>query len=89
MREVAAAHGDAPLSQVALNWCIAQGACVIPGARSLTQLKQNLGATEWQLTSAETKKLDDVSSKLPPLVSPDESPFPKKDKDTGLVMFDS
>ena len=89
MRTVASAHGDAPLSQVALNWCIAKGACVIPGARSLKQLKQNLGATEWQLSKAELTKLDGASSKLPPLVPPDASPFPKKDKDTGMVMFDS
>lgn len=90
MRSIARKRGgEVPLSQVALNWCIAKNTCVIPGARSMKQVKQNLGALEWKLSSDEVALLDEASLALPPLVPPEASPFPKKDTGTGMIMFDS
>jgi hypothetical protein len=37
MRTVGEAHDGATPAQVALGWCTAKGACVIPGARTLSQ----------------------------------------------------
>ena len=62
---------------------------MIPGARTLKQVKQNLGALDWELSKAEVQALDAAAAPLPPLVPPEKAPFPKQDKDTGLVMFDS
>ena len=96
MNDVAAAHGSggsggssASLSQVALNWAIAKGATVIPGARTLKQAKQNLAALDWKLSKNEVAALDAAAAPLPPLVPPEKAPFPKADKDTGMIMFDS
>ena len=89
MRDVSENHGGAPLSQVALNWTRAKGTIPIPGARSLKQAKQNLGALDWNLSEEEVRALDLVSSKVPAYISPDKSPFPKEDINTKLKMFDS
>ena len=35
------------------------------------------------------KQLDAVSMKVTGFVTPDKNPFPRKDIDTGLVMYDS
>lgn len=61
--EVAEAHG-ATSSQVALAWLVAQPAVtsVILGARSVDQLRDNLGAVELELTSDELEKLTEVSA---------------------------
>jgi pyridoxine 4-dehydrogenase len=48
-------------AQVALNWCIAKGTLPIPGAKSLTQAQQNLGALGWLLDSGEVDALDQAS----------------------------
>ena len=74
---------------MALNWCIAKGTTPIPGARTLNQVKQNLGALTWGLGPDEENALDTAAAALPPLLPPDKAQFPKVDKDTGLVMFDS
>lgn len=89
MRTVSHAHGDVPLTQVALNWVIAKGCTPIPGARTVDQLTQNLGTLDWTLSTLELAALDEASMSVPPLVPPEKAPFPKVDKDTGLVMFDS
>ena len=87
MREVG--RGSASPAQVALAWCAAKGTTVIPGARTLKQAESNLAARSLKLTAADVAALDAASAKLGPVLSPDSGPFPKKDKDTGLVMFDS
>lgn len=89
MTAVSANHNGAPLSQVAINWCRAKGTIPIPGARSLRQAKQNCEALDWQLSAEEISLLDDASAKVPAYIDADKSPFPKKDVNTGLVMFDS
>jgi len=89
MRAVARNHADAPLCQVALNWVRAKGAVPIPGARTLAQAKANLDALQWDLSADEVAALDAAAAPLPPLLPPEKAQFPKVDKDTGLVMFDS
>ena len=50
--------------QIALNWLLQRPsvASVIVGARNETQLRQNLGAVGWNLTSAQVAKLDAASA---------------------------
>jgi pyridoxine 4-dehydrogenase len=89
MKDVSENHGGAPLSQVAINWTRAKSTIPIPGARSLKQATQNLGALDWDLSGEEVRALDAVSSKVPAYITPDKSPFPKEDINTKLKMFDS
>jgi pyridoxine 4-dehydrogenase len=49
---------DKSISQVALNWCICKGTMPIPGAKTLAQADQNLGALGWKLDSGEMDALD-------------------------------
>jgi aryl-alcohol dehydrogenase-like predicted oxidoreductase len=62
--EVADEIGHPP-SQVAINWVRQQGrwAQLIPilGARTLTQLKDNLACLEWELADEHLKRLDEAS----------------------------
>lgn len=46
------------MSQVAINWCICKGTIPIPGAKSLEQVQQNIGALGWELDSGEIAQLD-------------------------------
>jgi pyridoxine 4-dehydrogenase len=46
---------------VAINWCIAKGTIPIPGARSMAQVVDTLGAMGWSLSRAEVDELDDAS----------------------------
>lgn len=46
------------MSQVALNWCIGKGTIPIPGAKTVGQAKENLGALDWRLNSGEIAELD-------------------------------
>jgi pyridoxine 4-dehydrogenase len=57
LKELAALH-DKTMAQVALNWCIAKGTIPIPGAKTVAQAEQNLGAIGWQLTQSEVVALD-------------------------------
>ncbi len=52
-----------PPSQVALNWLRQRRANVIPilGARRLSQLQENLGCLDWQLTAGQLARLEEVS----------------------------
>jgi len=65
MKKVADAHG-ATVAQVALAWVLANEAVttVIIGARNLTQLDDNIGAVELELTDDDLAELDEVS-KIP------------------------
>jgi len=90
MRQVGAeGHAGASPAQVALAWCIAKGACVIPGARTLKQAESNVAASQMTLTAAEVAMLDKAAAAVKPVLSPDSSPFPKKDIFTKLTMYDS
>jgi len=52
------------VSQIALNYIISKGAIPIPGCRTVTQLKDNLGAMGWRLTATEIKMLELEADKL-------------------------
>lgn len=52
------------LSQVALNWCICKGTIPIPGAKSVEQAKENIGALGWQLDSNEVAELDRAAARV-------------------------
>lgn len=51
------------VAQVAINWLLQRPtvANIIIGARNEEQLRQNLGAVGWHLTTEQVKKLDEVS----------------------------
>ncbi|BAY48931.1 aldo/keto reductase [Scytonema sp. HK-05] len=57
LREVAQSRNKT-MSQVATNWCICKGTIPIPGAKSVEQAKENIGALGWQLDSSEIAELD-------------------------------
>ncbi len=87
MEKVASNHGnEANIPQVAINWCRAKGTIPIPGARNLRQVKSNYAALSWDLTADEVAMLDEAATYS--YIDPAVSPFPKVDKDTGLIMFD-
>ena len=62
--EAVAKESGASLSQVSLAWLLAKPtvSSVIFGARTLDQLKDNLGAASTKLTPAQIKTLDDASA---------------------------
>jgi aryl-alcohol dehydrogenase-like predicted oxidoreductase len=66
MREIGAAHG-ASVARVALAWLLAKPhvMSIIIGAKSVTQLQDNLAATALTLSEMDIAKLDTVSA-LPP-----------------------
>lgn len=89
MKDVAAGHSGATQAQVALNWARYKGSIPIPGARTLSQVQSNYGALDWDLTKEEEKVLDLAAAKVTTFIKPESNPFAKKDKDTGLIMYDS
>ncbi|XP_065863109.1 pyridoxal reductase, chloroplastic isoform X1 [Euphorbia lathyris] len=64
LREIAERrHKTIP--QVAINWCICNGAIPIPGVKSVKQAKENLGALGWRLSSDELLQLEYAASECP------------------------
>ncbi|MBU7585830.1 MAG: aldo/keto reductase [Nostoc sp. TH1S01] len=57
LREIAQSRNKT-MSQVAINWCICKGTIPIPGAKSLAQAQDNIGALGWQLDAGEIAELD-------------------------------
>lgn len=55
------------LSQVALNWLLQRPsvANIVVGARNEAQLRENLGATGWNLSAAQVASLDQASWQMP------------------------
>lgn len=89
MKDVAADHSNANLPQVALNWARAKGTVPIPGARTLSQAQSNFAALDWTLSKEEVQILDRAAAKVTTFIKPEANPFPRKDKDSGLIMYDS
>jgi pyridoxine 4-dehydrogenase len=56
------------MAQVALNWCMCKGAIPIPGAKSLVQAQENLGALGWSLEDGEVAALDKAAAQAKPMV---------------------
>lgn len=50
------------VSQIALNWCICKGTMPIPGAKSLVQADQNIGALGWSLDDGDVNALDKAAA---------------------------
>jgi pyridoxine 4-dehydrogenase len=63
LREVAKSRNKS-LAQVAINWCICKGTIPIPGAKSVEQAKENIGALGWQLDSNEIAELDHAAASV-------------------------
>ncbi|MBE9208066.1 aldo/keto reductase [Nostoc sp. LEGE 06077] len=57
LKEIAQSRNKT-MSQVAINWCICKGTIPIPGAKSLAQAQENIGALGWKLDAAEIAELD-------------------------------
>ena len=51
--------------QVAINWCICQDTIPIPGAKSLKQAEEALGALDWRMSSAECEALETAADEAP------------------------
>ena len=66
MDKVAAETGKS-ITQIALNWLLQRStvSSVIVGARNEEQLRQNLGATGWNLTPQQIAALDKASDQVP------------------------
>lgn len=52
------------IAQVALNYVISKGAIPIPGCRTISQLRDNLGAMGWRLSETEIAMLELEAEKL-------------------------
>ncbi|NHC37043.1 aldo/keto reductase [Scytonema millei] len=46
------------MSQIAINWCMCKGTIPIPGAKTVAQAKENIGALGWRLDASEVIALD-------------------------------
>jgi pyridoxine 4-dehydrogenase len=61
LQEVAASKNKS-MSQIALNWCICKGTIPIPGAKTVEQARDNLGALGWELNASEIAELDKAAA---------------------------
>ncbi|MTJ11146.1 aldo/keto reductase [Anabaena sp. UHCC 0187] len=52
------------MSQVAINWCISKGTIPIPGAKSVEQAQENIGALGWFLSDGEVIELDNAADRV-------------------------
>lgn len=52
------------IAQISLNYIICKGAIPIPGARSVAQLKDNVGAMGWRLTKKEILDLENLADQV-------------------------
>lgn len=66
--DAVAAETGKTVPQIAINWLLQRPtvSSVIIGARDEVQLRQNLGAVGWSLTTAQIARLDDASAFTPP-----------------------
>jgi pyridoxine 4-dehydrogenase len=51
-------------AQIALNWCISKGTMPIPGAKTVEQAQENIGAIGWQLDAGEIAALDQAAARV-------------------------
>ena len=62
LQAVATARSNT-MAQVALNWCLCKNTLPIPGAKSVAQARENLGALGWRLDSGEVAELDAAANR--------------------------
>lgn len=74
------------ITQISLNWVLQRPTVsnIIIGARNEEQLKENFGATGWNLTLDQTKRLDAVSDILPSYPYWHQRQFPMLNTDPDL-----
>ncbi|MCS7106518.1 MAG: aldo/keto reductase [Acidilobaceae archaeon] len=65
IREIGNKYGKTP-AQVALNWLISYSDVIVPivGARSPSQVEENVGAVGWRLSFEDWRSLDEASKRL-------------------------
>jgi pyridoxine 4-dehydrogenase len=63
LQEIAQSY-QKTMSQVAINWCICKGFIPIPGAKSVEQAQENIGALGWQLDADRVAQLDRTAASL-------------------------
>ena len=65
--EVIAAETGKSVAQVSLNWLLQRPTVsnIVIGARNEEQLKQNLAAVDWNLSTEQVKRLDEASKRDP------------------------
>ncbi len=63
LREIAE-YRNKTVSQVAINWCICKGTIPIPGAKSVEQARENIGALGWLLDASEVAQLDQAAASV-------------------------
>ena len=63
LRAVATAQ-QKTMAQVAINWCMTKGAIPIPGAKTVEQAQQNIGALGWCLGAGEVAELDQAAASV-------------------------
>jgi len=65
--DVIAKETGKTVAQVALNWLLQRPTVVnlVIGARNEEQLKENIGAADWRLTTDQVRRLDEVSAVEP------------------------
>ncbi|RYQ84432.1 hypothetical protein Ahy_B10g103753 isoform D [Arachis hypogaea] len=51
--------------KVAINWCICKDTIPIPGVKTIKQVKENLGALGWRLSSEEVLQLEYAAQESP------------------------
>ena len=51
-------------TQVAINWALCKGTVPIPGARTIKQAEENLGAVGWSLSQGAVDELDQAASRV-------------------------
>lgn len=64
LQEVAKRVNKTP-AQVALNYIICKGAIPLPGASSVSQVRENAGALGWRLSADDVALLDAAADSLP------------------------
>jgi pyridoxine 4-dehydrogenase len=52
------------MAQVALNWCLCKGTLPIPGAKTMAQAQDNIGALGWRLDAGEVEDLDRAAAQI-------------------------
>ncbi|HEY9762812.1 MAG TPA: aldo/keto reductase [Trichocoleus sp.] len=62
LNAIATSRSKTP-AQIALNWCICKGTMPIPGAKTVQQAEQNLGALGWHLDDGEIAELDSAATR--------------------------